>query len=423
MLASSRYLGIGAGWPGLMCSPCIKLAGLHMSSHSAFVSPPDSSCWVYLLVLSLISSLSKSCSVISSCLTNNSLQMAPVLSTGSTSKDNAVNAAQANNISSATGPLVLNPVYNGECLFRGCYHVSTSNAGIGGLSLQGRPNVYCSAFICVHIHKSSDVRFQPSKLVLFADQCTSLCHRSFFCPGLTWTGPTICYWPWFFTHSSQARHADPHWQVHCPNWFAVSQPAAKGTRTSVVTGWLTHADFSAKETGLLHGRYCLLDRGLCYFCCQYGLPFPLLLEGYNAVPAVDPGNLLPFYSANIWLTYNQAFCIHTLHTTQLTDWSSMNLQLFNFQAASCLVCSSSLATSNKWPEPPGLSFSVILCNEGCCMAPFCILPLHTLVQHLVRHSLGHVRQPLVLWRPWWRCEISQPFPECFWVVTSKLSSQ
>lgn len=173
MLASSRFLGIGAGWPGLMCSPCIKLAGLHMSSHSAFVSPPDSSCWVYLLVLSLISSLSKSCSVIGSRLTNNSLQMAPVLSTGSTSKDNAVNSAlaaeQANNISSATGPLVLNPVYNGECLFRGCFHVSTSNAGIGELSLQGRPNVYCSAFICVHIHKSSDVRFQPSKLVLFAD--------------------------------------------------------------------------------------------------------------------------------------------------------------------------------------------------------------------------------------------------------------
>ena len=78
------------------------------------------------------------------------------------------------------------------------------------------------------------------------------------------------------------------------------------------------------------------------------------------------------FSGRVWLAYDQAFREHAA-ATRLTDWSAMNVQLFNFHAAGSSVRSSSLATSNESPEPPGSSSSVILCkswNKGRCTAPF-----------------------------------------------------
>ena len=78
------------------------------------------------------------------------------------------------------------------------------------------------------------------------------------------------------------------------------------------------------------------------------------------------------FSGRGWLAYDQAFCEHAA-TTRLTDWSSMNVQLFNFHAAGSSVRSSSLTTSNDLPKPPGSSSSTILCkswNKGRCTAPF-----------------------------------------------------
>ena len=78
------------------------------------------------------------------------------------------------------------------------------------------------------------------------------------------------------------------------------------------------------------------------------------------------------FSGRVWLTYDQAFHEHAA-ATRLTDWSSMNVQLFNFHAAGSSVRSSSLTTSSESPEPPGSSSSTILCkswNKGRCTAPF-----------------------------------------------------
>ena len=78
------------------------------------------------------------------------------------------------------------------------------------------------------------------------------------------------------------------------------------------------------------------------------------------------------FSGRVWLAYDQAFREHAA-TTCLTDWSSMNVQLFNFHVAGLSVRSSSLTTSSELPEPPGSSSSTILCkswNKGCCTAPF-----------------------------------------------------
>ena len=78
------------------------------------------------------------------------------------------------------------------------------------------------------------------------------------------------------------------------------------------------------------------------------------------------------FSGRVWLAYDQAFREHAA-ATRLTDWSAMNVQLFNFHAAGSSVRSSPSSTSTESPEPPGSSSSVILCkswNKGRCTAPF-----------------------------------------------------
>ena len=77
------------------------------------------------------------------------------------------------------------------------------------------------------------------------------------------------------------------------------------------------------------------------------------------------------FSRTVWLTYDQAFHEHA--ATRLMDWSCMNMQLFNFCAASSAVQNSSLAQSNERLELPALSSSSIKCkswNKGRCTSPF-----------------------------------------------------
>jgi len=78
------------------------------------------------------------------------------------------------------------------------------------------------------------------------------------------------------------------------------------------------------------------------------------------------------FSGKVWLAYDQAFRVHAA-VTRLTDWSSMNVQLFNFHAAGSSVHSATSTTLNEALKPPGSSLSVILCkswNKGHCTAPF-----------------------------------------------------
>ena len=78
------------------------------------------------------------------------------------------------------------------------------------------------------------------------------------------------------------------------------------------------------------------------------------------------------FSGRVWLAYDQAFREHAA-ASRLTDWSSMNVQLFNFHSAGSSARGTPLVTSNDLPEPPGSSSSVIHCkswNKGHCTAPF-----------------------------------------------------
>ena len=78
------------------------------------------------------------------------------------------------------------------------------------------------------------------------------------------------------------------------------------------------------------------------------------------------------FSGRVWLAYDQAFREHAA-ASRLTDWSSMNVQLFNFHSAASSAHGTSLVSSNDSPEPPGSSSSAIHCkswNKGRCTAPF-----------------------------------------------------
>ena len=78
------------------------------------------------------------------------------------------------------------------------------------------------------------------------------------------------------------------------------------------------------------------------------------------------------FSGCVWLAYNQAFCQHAA-ATKLVDWSTMNVQLYNFHAAGASVRSGSGGPLSKLPEPSGADSSQVICrswSRGRCSAQF-----------------------------------------------------
>ena len=78
------------------------------------------------------------------------------------------------------------------------------------------------------------------------------------------------------------------------------------------------------------------------------------------------------FSGRVWLAYDQAFCQHTA-ATKLVDWSTMNVQQYNFHAAGASVRSGSGSPLSELPEPSGADSSQViwrLWNRGRCSAQF-----------------------------------------------------
>ena len=77
------------------------------------------------------------------------------------------------------------------------------------------------------------------------------------------------------------------------------------------------------------------------------------------------------FTGRVWFAYDRAFREHAA-ATNLTDWSSINVQLFNFHAAGAAVRASNAAVDGS-PEPRGSASSTIVCkswNRGRCVAPY-----------------------------------------------------
>ena len=78
------------------------------------------------------------------------------------------------------------------------------------------------------------------------------------------------------------------------------------------------------------------------------------------------------FSGRVWLAYDQAFRQHAA-ATKLVDWSTMNVQLFNFHAAGASVRSGPGGSLSELPEPSGADSSQVVCrswNRGRCSAQF-----------------------------------------------------
>ena len=76
------------------------------------------------------------------------------------------------------------------------------------------------------------------------------------------------------------------------------------------------------------------------------------------------------FAGRVWLAYDRAFQEHAA-ASNLTDWSTINVQLFNFHAAGASVRSRG-ELSGEFSEPCGAPSSLIICkswNRGRCVAP------------------------------------------------------
>lgn len=169
----------------------------------------------------------------------------------------------------------------------------TTGARVAGFSLQGRPTLSMStvvpSFVSMFANPLMSI-FSPWSVYNLPAGRRSSSSACFACPR-----STFHRWSQFFACSGQACRLDHHQQVCQPKRIVGSQPAPKGSRTSVVAGWPFCADFSAKETALPHQRYHFMDGGRCYFLPNHGLQLPLSLERPNAIPAVDPADISPFF--------------------------------------------------------------------------------------------------------------------------------
>ena len=77
------------------------------------------------------------------------------------------------------------------------------------------------------------------------------------------------------------------------------------------------------------------------------------------------------FTGQVWFAYDCAFREHAA-ATNLTNWSSINVQLFNFHAAGMAVRASNAPVDGS-PEPHGSATSTIvfkLWNRGRCVAPY-----------------------------------------------------
>ena len=77
------------------------------------------------------------------------------------------------------------------------------------------------------------------------------------------------------------------------------------------------------------------------------------------------------FSNRVWLAYDRAFREHAA-ATNLTDWSNMNMQLFNFHATGTSTHGHG-KLANESAEPAGAPCSQIVCkswNRGRCSAPY-----------------------------------------------------
>ncbi|KAL9987112.1 hypothetical protein ACROYT_G001362 [Oculina patagonica] len=73
------------------------------------------------------------------------------------------------------------------------------------------------------------------------------------------------------------------------------------------------------------------------------------------------------FSGRVWLAYDRVFREHAA-ATNLTDWSAVNVQLFNFYAAGAVVRGDAV---NVLSEPHGAPSSNVICrswNSGRCVA-------------------------------------------------------
>ena len=80
------------------------------------------------------------------------------------------------------------------------------------------------------------------------------------------------------------------------------------------------------------------------------------------------------FSGRVWLAYNQAFCQQAA-AMKLVDWSTMNIQLYNFHAAGASVHLGSGGSLSELPEPSGADFSQVIrrsWNRGHCSEQFAL---------------------------------------------------
>ena len=78
------------------------------------------------------------------------------------------------------------------------------------------------------------------------------------------------------------------------------------------------------------------------------------------------------FGGRVWLSYDRAFREHAA-ASKITDWSSLNVQLYNFHAAGASSRPHLSRQNSSSSEATGSSSSDVVCrswNRGACSSPY-----------------------------------------------------
>ena len=138
------------------------------------------------------------------------------------------------------------------------------------------------------------------------------------------------------------------WPARCPSFSSGSlrrslrigwiEWAVKWAQASIVVWWAAGANVYSKKAQVAGWWHNQLVRSFSVHCLIFILPFPASLERFAALSAALSAILQTHWllAGWVWLVYDQAFCEHAAATNH-TDWSTINVQLFNFHAAGASV--------------------------------------------------------------------------------------
>ena len=141
--------------------------------------------------------------------------------------------------------------------------------------------------------------------------------------------------------------------------FAISYHCIYGTRIYGALGWAFGIRALYEKKSAMGRGYRHMFRSLHHFFNDSDFAFPTSLERSHVLLILRTHRQ---FTGRVWLAYDKAFRKHAA-AMKLVDWSSINIQLYNFCTAGASVRGGPDGLFSNLPKPFGVTSSQVICRS------------------------------------------------------------